>query len=351
MLQTITAADALARLDEFDTIVDARSQSEYALDALPGAVNWPSLTDDERKLIGTEYVQVSPFTAKKHGAALVARNIAAHIERDVIAKPKDWRPLIYCWRGGARSGALATVLDQIGFRVSRLDGGYQQYRRAVLASLETVPPQLALRVICGSTGSGKSRLLHVLQAQGAQVIDLEAMANHRGSVLGLVPGEKQPGQKQFETRLWHALTHLDLSRPVYIESESKKVGDLRVPLALVELMRVSPCIQLELPLDARVALLIEDYEFFVRDTAAFCARLDALRATRGNAQINTWQETARAGQTDVVVRELLSIHYDPNYLQSMKRNFTGLSEPRATLHWDGSEASLTEAATQAIARG
>ena len=173
MLLTISAADALSRLDEFTTIVDARSESEFALDQLPGAVNWPSLTDSERIVIGTEYVQVSPFTARKRGAAMVARNIAAHIERELIDAPKDWRPLVYCWRGGMRSGALATVLDQIGFRVHRLEGGYQQYRRAVIASLEELPGRFDYRVVCGSTGSGKSRLLRALRELGAQVLDLE----------------------------------------------------------------------------------------------------------------------------------------------------------------------------------
>ena len=350
MLVPIPATEALARLAEFSTVIDARSESEYAEDRLPGALNWPSLNDAERKLVGTEYKQVSPFVAQKRGAALVARNIAAHIEREVLDKPKDWRPLVYCWRGGKRSGSLALVLSQIGFRVHILEGGYQQYRRAVLAALEVLPARYRYRVVCGTTGSGKSRLLHALREQGAQVLDLEALANHRGSVLGLVPGETQPGQKQFESRVWDALRHFDATRPVFIESESKKVGDLRVPLALVECMRVSPCIQLELPLDARVALLMADYAFFVSDTAAFCGRLDALRASRGHALVNAWQERARAGQTADVVRELLTAHYDPNYLQSMKRNFSGMAAPALTLHWDGSDASLAAAASHALAQ-
>ena len=349
MLQSIAAVDAIARLDEFSTLIDARSESEYAIDCLPGAVNWPSLNDAERQRIGTEYVQVSPFVAKKHGAMLVARNIAAHIEREVLDKPKDWRPLVYCWRGGSRSGSLSLVLDQIGFRVHRLEGGYVAWRRAVIGALDVLPSQFQYRVVCGTTGSGKSRLLQVLRAQGAQVIDLEALANHRGSVLGLVPGETQPGQKRFESRVWDALRALDPARPVFIESESKKVGDLRVPLLLVERMRLSPCIQLDLPLDARVALLIDEYDFFVRDTEAFCGRLDALRTSRGHAIVNGWQEAARAGRTADVVRELLATHYDPNYLQSLNRNFVGSAEPRLVLEWNGSAESLAEAAARAIA--
>jgi tRNA 2-selenouridine synthase len=348
MLIPIAAPEALARLAEFSSVIDARSESEYAEDRLPGALNWPSLNDAERRLVGTEYKQISPFVAQKRGAALVARNIAAHIEREVFDKPKDWRPLVYCWRGGKRSGSLALVLSQIGFRVHLLEGGYQSYRRAVLAALEMLPARLHYRVVCGPTGSGKSRLLQALHTQGAQVLDLEALANHRGSVLGLVPGETQPGQKQFESRVWDALRGFDAARPVFIESESRKVGDLRVPLALVECMRASPCIRLDLALDDRVALLLADYPFFVSDTAAFCGRLDALRASRGHALVNAWQESARAGRTAEVVRELLVAHYDPNYLQSMKRNFAGIETPALTLSWDGGDASLAAAAARAI---
>ena len=347
----VAAADALARLAAFSDVIDARSESEYALDRIPGALNWPSLNDAERALVGTEYKQVSPFVAQKRGAALVARNIADHIERHVLDKPKHWQPLVYCWRGGKRSGSLALVLSQIGFRVHILEGGYQQYRRAVIAALEQLPARFDLRVVCGSTGSGKSRLLHALRDQGAQVLDLEALANHRGSVLGLIPGDTQPGQKQFESRVWDALRRFDAARPVFIEAESKKVGDLRVPLALVERMRVSPCVQLNLALDARVALLIEDYDFFVSDTPAFCSRLDALRPSRGHAVVNAWQEAARAGHTAEVVRDLLLSHYDPNYLQSMQRNFAQAASPRLTLQWDGSDASLQAAAAAAFSAG
>jgi tRNA 2-selenouridine synthase len=348
MLLTINAADALTRLGEFSAVIDARSESEFAQDCLPGAVNWPSLTDEERRIIGTEYVQVSPFTARKRGAAMAARNIAGHIERHVVDLPKDWRPLVYCWRGGMRSGALSLILDQIGFRVHRLEGGYHQYRRAVIAALDELPARFNYRVICGSTGSGKSRLLHALRALGAQVLDLEELANHRGSVLGLVPGSPQPSQKQFESRVWNELRGFDPARPVYIESESKKVGDLRVPLVLVERMRTSPCIKLELPLDARVKLLLDDYDHFVQDTPAFCGRLDALRAMRGNEVVNGWQEAAHAGRTPDVVRSLLVEHYDPIYAQSMKRNFLGVSALHQELIWDGGEDSLRSAAETAL---
>lgn len=351
MLLTITAAEALARLDDFTAVIDARSESEFALDRLPGAINWPVLTDAQRIEVGTEYKQVSPFVAQKRGAAMVARNIADHIERDVLDLTRDWTPLVYCWRGGKRSGSLALVLGQIGFKVHLLEGGYREYRRAVMQALETLPARYSYRVICGSTGSGKSRLLQVLRAHGAQVLDLEALANHRGSVLGLVPGSPQPSQKQFDSRIWQTLRQFDPARPVYVESESKKVGDVRVPPALIERMRASPCLPLELPLEARVALLIEDYDFFVTDTAAFCERLNALRALRGNEVVKGWQEAALAGRTPEVVLDLLVSHYDPIYSQSINRNFVGSVEPLLTLQWDGTQAGLEEAAIGAISAG
>jgi tRNA 2-selenouridine synthase len=344
------AADAALGPDAgFHTLIDARSESEFADDHMPGAVNWPSLNDEERRLIGTEYKQVSPFAAQKRGAMLVARNIAAHIEREVLDKPKDWRPLVYCWRGGKRSGALASVLGEIGFRVQVLDGGYRAYRRAVIAALETLPPRLTWRVVCGPTGAGKSRLLQVLQAQGAQVLDLEALANHRGSVLGLAPGGVQPGQKRFESLLWDRLRGFDPARPVYVESESPKVGDLRLPLSLVEAMRASPCILLGLPLQARVALLMQEYDFFVRDIGAFCERLDALRALRGREVVQGWQDAARAGRVEAAVHGLLANHYDPVYARSMKRNFGNAAEPLLKLEWHGDEASLNSVARAIIA--
>jgi len=348
MLSSVTAAEALRQLSSYSAIIDARSESEFALDRLPGALNWPSLNDAERALIGTEYSQVSPFAARKHGAILVARNIARHIEREVQDKPKDWRPLVYCWRGGQRSGALGLVLGQIGFRVHVLEGGYREYRRAVLADLERLPALFDYRVVCGSTGSGKSRLLQALRSRGAQVLDLEQLAEHRGSVLGLAPGAAQPSQKQFESRVWEALRGFDPQQPVFVESESKKVGDLRVPPALIERMRAAPCLQLELPLPQRVELLLADYAFFVHDAASLCERLDALRVLRGNATVEAWQQQARAGQMRELVQSLLVEHYDPGYAQSMLRNFPELARPQLELAWDGSEATLEAAAARAI---
>jgi tRNA 2-selenouridine synthase len=351
----ITATELLPRLhagapDAFDTLVDARSPAEFADDHLPGALNWPVLDDEERRLVGTEYVQVSPFAARKRGAALVARNIARHLEQQVMARERGWRPLVYCWRGGQRSGAFATVLDQIGFQVHVLDGGYREFRRAVIAELQTLPRRLSLQVLVGRTGSAKTRLLHALARAGAQVLDLEALAAHRGSVLGPEPGQPQPSQKAFETALWRALHGLDPSRPVYTEGESRLIGRLRVPEPLLEQLRAAPCTELRVPLAARVQFLLRDYAHFVADTEAFCTRLAALRELRGAKVVERWQQLARAGDHALVVTELLEQHYDPVYQRSMARHFAQFGQAQVLALPDADDATL-DAAARALAAG
>ncbi|MEP6790616.1 MAG: tRNA 2-selenouridine(34) synthase MnmH [Ramlibacter sp.] len=347
-VQMISADEAVARLGEFGGVIDARSEAEYADDHLPGALNWPTLNNEERKLVGTIYAQVSPFEAQKRGAAIAATNIARHIEREVMDKPKSWQPLAYCWRGGKRSGSLALVLDQIGFRVHVIQGGYKAFRTAVLADLPRMAQRLRYRVICGPTGSGKTRLLHALEATGAQVLDLEALACHRASVLGSIPGVPQPTPKRFDTLVWDKLRGFDPARPVFVESESKKVGDLTVPEALINTMRASPCLRLELSTDERVALLLEDYDCFVKDGALFTDRLAALVMLRGKAVVQGWTEQVRAGQTEAVVRDLLEKHYDPGYLSSIQRNFANYGTAPVFALRDRSPAAMAEVAREIV---
>ena len=320
-LTTLSAVEALNRLNEFDAIIDARSPGEFALDHLPNAVNWPSLNDDERIAIGTMYKQVNAFEAKKRGAALVARNAAHHIETHLLDAPKQWRPLLYCWRGGNRSGAQATILSAIGFHVTLLEGGYKAFRAALLTHIPEQVARLKWRVIAGPTGVGKTHLLHALKAQGHQILDLEGLANHRSSVLGLLPGQTQPTQKHFEMKLWHALQQLDSDRVVYVESESKRVGNVTVPESLIKAMRASPCVDIRMSVEQRVSLLMRDYDHFVQDTEHFSERLQTLVALLGHATIDRWQSMIDANQVAGVVQELLSLHYDPKYFESMGRNF------------------------------
>lgn len=339
-IDRISAEDALASLASFSDIIDARSEGEYDEDHLPGAVNWPSLNNEERRIVGTQYKQISQFEARKLGAALVAKNIAAHIQRDVLDKPREWQPLVYCWRGGKRSGSLALILDQIGFRVTLVDGGYKAFRAALVADLPRLATRYNYRVICGPTGSGKTRLLQALRAEGAQVLDLEEIAKHRSSVLGQIPGVAQPSQKTFDRLVWSTLNSFDPARPVYVESESKKVGNVAVPEGLITAIRGGACLRLDLPEDARVALLLEDYDFFVRDTEFFCERLSALTEVRGKETVRAWQARARQGDAAFVVRELLLKHYDPVYLQSMRRNFARYAEAQVISPSDHSTGAM-----------
>ena len=351
-LTVISAAQAALRLNRttgpeqgFSAVIDARSEAEYALDCLPGAVNWPSLSNAQRVLVGSLYKQQGAFEAQKIGAALVAANISRHIEQHVLQLPRAWSPLVYCWRGGKRSHALAHVLSQIGFAVFVIDGGYKAFRQTVVESLPERVAPIAWRVICGPTGSGKTRLLQALSQVGAQVLDLEALARHRSSVLGLVPGQAQPSQKRFDTLVWQALGQFDPLRPVFVESESRKVGNLCIPLALLQAMRASRCLKVQTATELRVQLLLEDYPHFVQDAELFCERLQTLVDLRGHATVDAWCLAARQGQICMVVRQLLEQHYDPSYLQSSQRNFSLWAQAESVSIDDISEAAMIRVAT------
>lgn len=314
-------AEILPALDQFDAIIDVRSPAEFAEDHIPGAINCPVLNNEERQRIGTLYKQVNTFEAKKAGAVLVAKNIARHIETLFLDKPREWSPLIYCWRGGNRSGALAHILAKIGWPAVQLDGGYKEYRRHINATLGEIAAQFSFQVLCGTTGSAKSRLLQVLAQQGAQVLDLEQLAEHRGSVLGHLPQQPQPSQKMFESRLWQTLRQFDPGQVVFIESESKKVGNVRIPDLLMERMRISPCIALQLSQENRIKLLVEDYAHFIAAPDKLNTQLDCLVGLHGKEKIARWHLHALSGDMESLVAELLAEHYDPAYKRSIQRNF------------------------------
>ena len=333
----ISASQAIERMalsagdGGFSCIIDARTEDEFALDHLPHALNWPSLTNEERIQVGTLYKQVSPFEANKVGASLVAANISKHIDRHVMPLSKDWQPLIYCWRGGKRSGSLALVLGQIGFRVWLIEGGYKAFRAEMLEDIARLAPLLRFQVITGPTGSGKTRLLHALSNAGAQVLDLEDLAKHRSSVLGRIPGQPQPSQKHFDTLVWDKLRGFDPQRTVFVEAESKKVGNVAVPQALMDVMRQSPCIDLQLSDEERVKLLLDDYAFFTHDLTLFSERLSMLIELKGKTVVNAWQQQLASGQVEQVVRDLLLSHYDPTYARSVARNFVKYPQAMAAV--------------------
>ncbi len=315
-------AVTVSQLAAFDELIDVRSPDEFAVDHIIGAINLPVLTNEQRAEVGSEYKQISAFTAKRKGAAYVARNIAQHLEQSLSEKPKNWRPLIYCWRGGARSGAMVDIFRKIGWQAAQLAGGYKAYRQHVNLSLSQLPQVFSFKVIAGPTGSGKSPLLVALAEQGFQVLDLEALACHRGSVLGDLPTKPQPTQKFFESQIWHRLSLFDPRLPVFVEAESQKIGRLRVPVSLLEQLRAGQCISLSVPLAARVAYLKETYQHFLADPTLLSAKLTHLARLQSASTITRWQTYALTQQWDLLVAELLHLHYDPSYEKSTHSHFS-----------------------------
>ena len=338
-----------ASLDAFDCVIDVRSPAEFADDHLPGAINCPVLDDLQRIEVGTLYKQVSPFAARKVGAALVAENIARHLREQFQDHDKDWQPLVYCWRGGQRSGAMTTVLRQVGWNARQLEGGYKAYRRHVIDQLAQRPTDFRYWIIKGATGSAKTRVLHALAAEGAQVLDLEGLAHHKGSVFGLQPDTCQPSQKFFESALLFKLASLDPARPIFVEAESRKIGSVHVPECLIDSMRASPCVSIEAPRAARVTYLLHDYAYFTENPAPVLERIAMLKSLCGEKMILKWQSLAESGDWTGFVDALLADHYDALYERSQKTNYeTGGPDTLRVFAEDLGEGAITRLAAEIL---
>ncbi|WP_170402033.1 tRNA 2-selenouridine(34) synthase MnmH [Ruegeria arenilitoris] len=303
----------------FDTIIDVRSPAEFAEDHLPGAINLPVLDNEERARVGTIYVQQSPFLARKLGAALVFRNAATHIETQLSHHEGGWRPLVYCWRGGQRSGSFTWMLQQIGWRAEVIEGGYRSYRRLVKQYLYDDPLPFKLVALDGYTGTAKTELLARLQTRGVQVLDLEALANHRGSLLGEQPGG-QPSQKAFESALASAMCALDPARPVLVEAESSKIGSLILPPAVWQSLCQAPRILVTADIEARTDYLVAAYDDILSDVERLRDRLSPLRFHRGHDVVDAWMAQIAEGNKKALTRALMEQHYDPAYEKSRKNH-------------------------------
>ncbi|MDD2546265.1 MAG: tRNA 2-selenouridine(34) synthase MnmH [Burkholderiaceae bacterium] len=333
----------------FHTLIDARSPAEFALDHLPGAINCPVLDDEERHIVGTLYKQQGAFEARRVGGAMVAANLARHLRERFADQPAHWKPLVYCWRGGMRSGSMVTWLRLVGWDAQQLAGGYKAWRRHVIERLETLAPQLPLRVLGGPTGSAKTRVLQALAQRGAQVLDLEACARHRGSVLGAWPGVAQPSQTAFETLLVSALEPFDLQRPIYVEAESAKIGRLAVPQALVQRLRASPCIEIAASPPARLAFLLRDYANLGENPAFLAQQLGTLKELHGRQVIERWQAWAAAGTLEPLFAELMALHYDPLYARSQSTHLHQWAHRRTLMAQDLSPPGVEDLASQILA--
>lgn len=319
---------SLAEIARFDSIIDVRTPLEFAEDHIPGAINAPVLSNEERVEVGTMYKQVSAFEATRYGAALVAQNIARHLQGIFADRPINWKPLIYCWRGGKRSGAMTTWFNLIGWKARQLEGGYKTYRQHVLTQLEELPGRFAYQVLAGMTGSGKTRLLHALARCGAQILDLEALARHRGSLLGALPHSQQPIQKGFDSLLLEAYTRLDPTRPVFIEAESKKIGRVQLPEALLRALAGADCVRVEASLADRVDYLCEDYASLFEAPEAFKALLARLTPQHGHQMVEAWQAMVDAQDKASLFQDLIERHYDPAYRRSSHALYPKLQQAR-----------------------
>ncbi|WP_323016514.1 tRNA 2-selenouridine(34) synthase MnmH [Castellaniella sp.] len=315
----------LDTLDQFDEIIDVRTPAEYADDHIPGAINAPVLSNEERVLIGTMYAQESPFKATRLGAALVARHIGDYLETLFADRPRSWRPLIYCWRGGKRSGAMTTWFNLIGWRARQLDGGYKTWRRHVIDHLADQPARLNCIVLTGPTGSGKTRLLQALGQAGAQILDLESLACHRGSLLGDLPAQPQPSQRGFESVLLQTLENLDPDRPVFVEAESRRIGQLSLPDSLLQAMHGGRCVRIQAALPQRIAFLLQDYEHLFHAPDAFKDVLSRLIGLHSRQTIHAWQALIDTDRRAELFQALVQDHYDPAYQRSSHGHYAGLT--------------------------
>ena len=317
-IEILQTADR-ASLAAFDAIIDVRTPAEFALDHAPGAINLPVLSNEERAEVGTIYVQESRFKARRIGAAYIAANVARYLQTALADKPGGFQPLIYCWRGGQRSNAMATILSQVGWRTTVLAGGYKTWRRHVTARLYDAPLDLKVVLLDGGTGSGKTEVLRRLAARGQQVIDLEALAAHRGSLFGALFGRPQPSQKMFESRLLGALDALDPTRPVIVEAESSKVGERMVPPALWEAMAAAPRIEITAPAELRAAYLVRTYVDIAANRPALDEALRRLPTPPGRKRLQAWSELADAGDFEALALALMELHYDPAYRRAARK--------------------------------
>ena len=304
----------------FDTIIDVRSPLEYEEDHIIGSINCPVLNDQERIIVGTIYKKESTFKAKIIGSSLTARNIAKHIEEKFINQQGSWQPLVYCWRGGQRSKAFSIILSEVGWRTCQLEGGYKKYRNEVINFLNRIGSKLKIILISGKTGSAKTKILQNIKLQGGQILDLENLANHKGSLLGKIPGLKQPSQKLFESKLYHQIKQLDLRKNVYIEAESSKIGNIHIPKTIWAKMIVSPRIEIEADLELRSSFLLKDYRYMCEHPELIKPIIYGLKNRLSKKLINDWLELITKKLWLDLTKSFLENHYDPSYSSNTIKN-------------------------------
>ena len=237
-------------------VLDVRSPGEYAHGHIPGALNFPLFSDEERAAVGTVYKQQSRAAALELGLEYVGPKMAGFVRAARKIAPSG-RLAVHCWRGGQRSGSMAWLLRQAGMDVVTLEGGYKKYRHHVLDVFGQ--QHFKMLVVGGRTGSGKTKVLRALRQAGEQIIDLEQLAHHKGSAFGSIGEAPQPTVEQFENDLWEALCTLDPMRRVWVENESRSIGRVFIPEGFWVKMKAAPLLHFEIPPSARIQNLLDDY--------------------------------------------------------------------------------------------
>ena len=305
---------------KFDTIIDVRSPLEFAEDHIVGAINCPVLSDLERQKVGTIYKKESSFKAKIIGSSLAAKNIAFHIQNNFIEKKGSWQPLIYCWRGGQRSKAFSIVLSEVGWRTNQLKGGYKEYRNQVINFLENIGPKLKITLISGKTGSAKTKILKSIENEGGQILDLEGLANHKGSLLGKIPDLIQPSQKFFESLIFNKIQNLNLKDKIYIEAESSKIGNIHIPKSIWKKMIKSPRIEISANIELRAKFLVSDYDYMCNDPTLINPIIKGLKNRLSKELFDEWTNLIDRKKWFDLTKSFLENHYDPSYSSNTIKN-------------------------------
>jgi tRNA 2-selenouridine synthase len=305
---------------KFDTIIDVRSPLEFAEDHIVGAINCPVLSDLERQKVGTIYKKESSFKAKIIGSSLTAKNIAFHIDNNFMEKKGSWQPLIYCWRGGQRSKAFSIVLSEVGWRTNQLKGGYKEYRNQVIKFLDNIGPKLKITLISGKTGSAKTKILKSIENEGGQILDLEGLANHKGSLLGKIPDLIQPSQKFFESLIFNKIQNLNLKDKIYIEAESSKIGNIHIPKSIWKKMIKSPRIEISANVELRAKFLVSDYDYMCNDPTLINPIIKGLKNRLSKKLFDEWTNLIDRKKWFDLTKSFLENHYDPSYSSNTIKN-------------------------------
>ncbi len=315
MFQDLTPEEwAALRLRKELVLIDVRSPSEFEEATIPGSVNIPLFNDEERAEIGTLYKQTSIAAAKERGLEIVSAKLPAFIRSFTALEGKK---AVFCWRGGMRSKTSATVLSLMGIHAYRVAGGYRAYRQWVVQQVDELPIPEQAFVIHGNTGSGKTALLRMLKQKGYPVLDLEDMAGHRGSIFGQI-GLRAHNQKTFDSLLVDELLHLRNSPYMLMEAESKRIGRVVLPERLLEKKERGVHLLVELPMEARIRTILDDYQPWDHHEACMEAfkGIKARIHTPIAAEIESCLSTERY---DRAVEMMLTHYYDPRYEHSTQQ--------------------------------